>query len=63
VAGAGPVAWAGEQTTTVWITYGACTGGGIADGTSAVQVTAPVMDAVLRDVLRRSYGWIGELPA
>jgi hypothetical protein len=47
----------------VWITYGACTGGGIADGTSAVQVTAPVMDAVLRDVLRRSYGWIGELPA
>lgn len=48
---------------TVWITYGGCTGRGMDDGTYAVQVTVPVLDAVLRDVLRRSYAWIGELPA
>jgi hypothetical protein len=53
----------GEQTTTVWITYGGCTGRGMDDGTSAVQVTRSVLDAVLRDVRRRSSGWNGDLPA
>lgn len=53
---------AGEQTTTVWVSYGGCTGRGMDDGTYSVQVTVSVLDAV-HDLLRWGSGWSGELPA